>query len=255
VRRDSDRFTVVWDSIDPFNPGYPHLWVKIEHLGRYLFARQLIESEHRASVIDIGCGSGYGSRILAERASRVVAVDENTDDFPAQNPGDTIQLIQYEFGSAELSELLAGEHFDAAICFELLEHVNDPESVLQSIRAMLHPGGTLLLSVPNSINEHVDEQSLLTNSLHKRAFSISSICGLLESTGFAVRHVLGQPLTADLHRNESRLIRRKQTDGRIGDEPALHSEATLRRLALVAGYPEQRDVERSYSIVLVADRS
>jgi SAM-dependent methyltransferase len=252
------RFTEQWDALDPFDPTYPHLWIKVEHLGRYLFAANFLRRENARRVADIGCGTGYGSIELANAGMHVIAIDNSMSmQSGARHSGEVggVEFIAASLGTGELDDHVIAESLDAVVCFETLEHLVDPARSLQEIVRLLKPEGTLILSVPNSVYEATDDDGLLTNSYHRRVFSISSITDLVQSSGFRVSDVLGQPLATDIGRREAGLIKRKQTDGRIGDELSLHSEGILRRLALLIGYPEQRDVERSYSIILIATKS
>jgi SAM-dependent methyltransferase len=260
VRTDDQRFTVQWDAVDPFDPNYPHLWIKVEHLARYLFAVDYLRRLGAASVADFGCGTGYGSVELANAGFNVIAIDESNDELTTSHllselPAQAPRVVQASLGTGQFAQDTSIDRVDAAVCFETLEHIVDPELALTEIRDLLNSAGVLILSVPNSVFERPDRENLLTNSLHRRVFSISSIIELVDVAGFTVDEVLGQPLAAGINQNETRLIKRKQTDGRIGDEPALHSPAMIRRLAMAIGYPEQRDIERSYSIILVARKS
>ncbi len=254
---DESRFTEQWDALDPFDPDYPHLWVKVEHLGRYLFAREYLRDRRVETVADVGCGTGYGARELASIAARVIAVDANDEPLRHARELYATDNIEYRVASADdesLSSIADPGSLDAVVCFETLEHLTDPFGALGCLSGLIRPSGYLILSVPNGTHERVDNVGLLTNTHHRRMFSISGITELVRTAGFGVIEVLGQPLAAEINRSETRLIRRKQTDRRIGDEPALHQAATIRQLAMVTGYPEQRDVEWSYSVTVVARR-
>jgi SAM-dependent methyltransferase len=258
VSDDDRRFTLQWDAVDPFDPEYPHLWIKVEHLGRYLFASNYLCQIGVTRVADIGCGFGYGSAELTNSVGCVVGVDFDADlisSSTSRNTNESLIFRHAEIGTGTVHQVSEGVPFEAAVCFETLEHLKDPAGALDELRAILHPGGTLILSVPNSVSERTDPVGLMSNRFHHRMFSISSITGLLTGAGFTVREILGQPIAFEINQNETRLIRRQQTTGRIGDEPAFHQPKTIRRLALAIGYPEPRDVERSYSIIAVATRN
>jgi 2-polyprenyl-3-methyl-5-hydroxy-6-metoxy-1,4-benzoquinol methylase len=257
LAENSERFTEQWNAVDPFDPDYPHLWVKAEHLGRYLFAANYLAEQGVSHVADAGCGTGYGSAELAKIADRVTSLDSDPRSLDAtrsRTSSGSIETVQSDLTRASLQENLPGIKFDGIVCFETLEHVIDPGSTLAAFHALLSRDGTLIISVPNGVAEGVDRVGLLTNPFHRRVYSISSITELVQASGFDVIEVLGQPIAAEISRNETRLIRRKQVDGRIGDEPSLHAPETVRRLALSTAYPEPRDVERSYSIIIVARR-
>lgn len=251
------RFTQQWDAVDPFDLGYPHLWIKVEHLGRYLFAASYLETIKARRVADIGCGTGYGSATIARAASEVTGVDAVTPEEPRQathSEGGVLWFRQLQIGVDPLASVFQPESLDSIVCFETLEHLVDPEAALVEFRDATRPGGTLILSVPNSVAERTGTSGLMSNPFHRRMFSISSISEILFASGWNVSEVLGQPLASEINRNETRLIKRRQTDARIGDESAFHEPATVRRLAMTIGYPEPRDVERSYSLILIAQR-
>jgi SAM-dependent methyltransferase len=252
------RFTQQWDAVDPFDPEYPHLWIKVEHLGRYLFAARYLSAAGASRIADIGAGTGYGSAELAGIAETVIGVDSVLNEAQRTNAARLPTVLSFEqvtVGDGRLSDRFGSCSFDAVVTFETLEHLIDPGEALRELHSISRPGGTLLLSVPNSVAERTQGTGVMSNPHHRRMFSISSICELTASAGWTVKELLGQPLASEINRNETRLIRRRQTDGRIGDEPAFHSSETIRRLALSIGYPEPRDIERSYSIILIAERN
>jgi SAM-dependent methyltransferase len=117
-----------------------------EHRGRYLWAAQLAEGRE---VLDAGCGTGYGTEILAiAGAQRAVGVDISQDAIEA--------ACSYSSGSA--SEFLLGNlhelpfedgTFDLAVCFEAIEHVEDQQLAIGELRRVLGPTGLLAISSPN----------------------------------------------------------------------------------------------------------
>ena len=94
--------------------------ISYEHWHRYLFAARLVAGK---AVLDVACGEGYGSRLLAETAASVVGVDvdpaavrDAAASYPAWN-------LTFLCGPAELIPV-EGEHvFDVIVSFETLEHL------------------------------------------------------------------------------------------------------------------------------------
>lgn len=117
-----------------------------EHLGRYLWAAQLVRD---AKVLDAGCGTGYGSKLLlAGEPASLVAVDISADAVTQaeQLLGDTGARVQP--GDLRRLPFEDGE-FDLVVCFEVIEHVSEPESILDELRRVIAPSGVLCVSTPN----------------------------------------------------------------------------------------------------------
>ena len=118
--------------------------LEAEHLARYRWAGALVEGKR---VLDAGCGTGYGSELLARQgAAEVVGVDVDAEVIDAASRSDQ----RATFAVADLRELPAdlGE-FDVVVCFEVLEHIREPEVALDSLAGVLRPGGILAVSSPN----------------------------------------------------------------------------------------------------------
>lgn len=129
-----------------FEPTFMHgSIIEAEHLARYVWAAQFARGRR---VLDAACGMAYGSRILAEAgASEVVGVDLDPEVIAevsaAAPPGASFEV-------ADLRQLPFGEdQFDLVVSFETIEHVPDPEVVLDEFRRVLRPDGLLVLSTPN----------------------------------------------------------------------------------------------------------
>lgn len=228
--------------------------MKIEHLGRYLFARDHLRRHEPRAVADVGCGIGYGLPELEEVAGRVIGVDGDSRvlEAAARYVGPSARLIRNRLNTEDLAETLGAASLDAIVCFETIEHLLDPDPVLRQFNELLPVDGTFICSVPNAAFEGRDRAGLPKNSYHKRLFTYASLSGLLDRHGFEVLYRLGQPWSNVLFKQETDLVRRKTIDGRLGDELALHSPAMIRRLAHLLAYPTVEDSERSYSIMTVA---
>lgn len=123
----------------------PGRLIEVEHVSRYRWAAQAARDKR---VLDAGCGAAYGSRLLAEGGAReVVGVDIAASvlelvaaDMPAAvelRPGD-LRRLDFE-----------NDTFDVVVCFEVIEHFEDPFPVLDELVRVLASDGVLLISSPN----------------------------------------------------------------------------------------------------------
>ncbi|MEW6247480.1 MAG: class I SAM-dependent methyltransferase [Nitrospirota bacterium] len=120
-----------------------------EHLGRYMFVARLLGPT--ATVLDLGCGSGYGAAYLAEASGRtVIGVDLSAEAISyARNH---CQMHRLSFLRATAPMLpIKSESVDAAIALEVIEHVKDAKAVVCEIRRILKPAGICVVSTPNRL--------------------------------------------------------------------------------------------------------
>jgi SAM-dependent methyltransferase len=117
----------------------------------YWFRRHLAVYEWIArrcaglEVVDMACGEGYGSHVLARHALKVTGVDANPEAH------EHARLKYTRPGVSFVRDLVEGyaEPCDAVVFLQTIEHVQDPKSVLDHFKRMLRPGGTAYVSTPN----------------------------------------------------------------------------------------------------------
>ena len=119
--------------------------VEAEHLARYAWAGALVAGRR---VLDAGCGLGYGAAALARAgADRVVGVDIAEAVVEAAR---ALAGPEIEFQVGDVHALgFPDASFDAVVCFEVIEHVDERDAVLSELKRVLAPGGIALISSPN----------------------------------------------------------------------------------------------------------
>ncbi len=124
--------------------------IYLEHMARYLFASQFVRGK---DVLDIACGSGYGSRMLTESgANRVVGVDisEEAITYCRENYADS--RAEFIVGGVD-SIPLPDQSVDAVVSFETIEHVDAATQgmFLREVERVLKPEGIFVASTPNTV--------------------------------------------------------------------------------------------------------
>lgn len=140
------------------------------------------------TVLDAGCGEGYGAAALADAgAERVVAVDLD----PAVIAHIERTYPRVEAVRAELTDLpLADAAFDLVVSFQVIEHVWDVPAYLASLRRVLTPRGELVLATPNRLT-FTPNSPIPVNPFHVREFDPGELQRELTAAGFRVGAMLG----------------------------------------------------------------
>lgn len=100
----------------------------------------------KGNILDFGCGS-KPYEPLFKNAQSYVGVDIKISGNNHEN-----SKIDFFYDGKNLP--LPSNHFDAVVCFEVIEHVFNIEEVLAEIRRVLKPNGLLLVSIPFAWDEH-----------------------------------------------------------------------------------------------------
>lgn len=101
-------------------------------------------------ILDIGCGGGLLSEPMARLGAQVVGADAAERNIPvARLHAEQMGLeIDYRVTTAE-ALVEAGEHFDAVLNMEVVEHVPDPQAFLDACAALVRPVGLMIISTIN----------------------------------------------------------------------------------------------------------
>lgn len=117
----------------------------------YWYRRHLVVYEWIAAqiagrrVVDLACGEGYGSAVLARTAATVVGVDANPDAFEHARLKYTTDRVSFE---RDMIETWTGD-VDCVVFLQTIEHVQDPDAVLARLRGLIGPQGVAFVSTPN----------------------------------------------------------------------------------------------------------
>jgi 2-polyprenyl-3-methyl-5-hydroxy-6-metoxy-1,4-benzoquinol methylase len=132
-------------ALERFTPGTFGPKTAYEHWSRYLFAQPWVGGRE---VLDYGCGTGFGSRLLAESARDVLAVDRAPGAIAYAQEHHAHPRCRYE-PCDDLPTALPSASRDVVVCFEVIEHLHAQRELIAEFRRILRPNGVLLVSTPD----------------------------------------------------------------------------------------------------------
>jgi SAM-dependent methyltransferase len=117
----------------------------------YWFRRHLAVYEwvaarvHGLRVLDLACGEGYGSDVLARTAASVVGVDANPEAHEHARLRYRRENLRFERGLIESFSAPA----DAVVFLQTIEHLANPGAALEHARSLVGEQGVVFVSTPN----------------------------------------------------------------------------------------------------------
>ena len=178
-----------------------HLMV-LRHLVAYEFAKRTLSGCGR--VLDLGCGEGYGSALLAEAVDEVVGLDVDEAAIAhasAQHASANCRFQRYD------GERLPFEDgaFDAVVSFQVIEHITGDRQYVSAVSRVLKPGGKLILTTPNAANR-LKPGGKPWNRFHVREYRAAELWDLL-AEGFDSVELLGITACPEIHELEMARVR------------------------------------------------
>lgn len=141
------------------------------HINRYIWASMAVRDR---DVLDIACGCGYGSALLAETAHQVTGVDVNNIAF--QYAQKYFIDSNITFSCQNLNDLQLGENYDVITSFETIEHICDEQLYMDKIKQHLKRDGTFFVSTPLAPQ---DGQSII-NQWHVNEYTEQRFLALMQ---------------------------------------------------------------------------
>ncbi len=243
---------------DPFDGLKQNFWMKLEHCGRYLWAGEQLRDKGIGKVADLACANGYGSQILADYVPEVIGADRNLEYLTHardENKNSKVLFHALDFDetpwSAEVISLFTD--IEAIVCFETLEHLSRPKSVLKEYFHLLPKGGTLLLSIPNAKYESFNANGENRDPYHLNVFEYDEIQTMLRDSGFSINGIYGQDIC---NRIMNRISEWKSQTGKKLDQSGWYGDRNqIKIMSRFLGWPDEINVEFSYSFIFSCTRN
>lgn len=120
----------------------------------------------KPKVCDVGCGLGIGANIMSQEATYVLGVDkleENvnwaTQMFTRQK-NSIYWSPQVDFMVVDVqSEVREFMKFDVVTCIEIIEHLKNPQDLINFVKGLMHNNSVAFFSTPNRDSEHINNNT------------------------------------------------------------------------------------------------
>lgn len=119
------------------------------HKARYRWAVGQLKNT-KGTIIDIACGAGYGSQMLAEGSRcQVIGIDSSAEAIAGASAVYSAPNLSFRLGDAQRLEDIESGTVSAIVSFETIEHLSRPQLFLAEAARVLCKEGILLISTPN----------------------------------------------------------------------------------------------------------
>lgn len=223
---------VNYEYVNPFDEKYDYL-MRIEHLGRYFFASDILKN--CSKVLDVACADGYGTKILSQNVVNVVGVDRSEKYLNIAKTKYNNDNIKYE--CIDLDSDTINDLYDGIVCFETLEHLKYPDTFLKNLYDILDFNGIMILSIPNSEYEII-ESNQNKDSFHLHVFTYDEIVNKLQNLGFYINSVYGQSYI-------NKIVNKEIEEYKLTD--VINDARTI-------AYPNDDDIKKTYSYIFTLSK-
>jgi ubiquinone/menaquinone biosynthesis C-methylase UbiE len=125
------------------------------------------------NLLEVGCGEGYGTNMFSKKVKHVTGLDLNAqavEHARSRYGSDNCSFTSYDGTRFPFNT----ESFDAAVSFQVIEHVDDDAMFVAEISRVLKRGSMLLMTTPNRLLR-LDPGQKPWNRYHKREYSPESL--------------------------------------------------------------------------------
>lgn len=153
----------------------------------------IFEHQTKLRILDIGCGNGSLSNLIAHQGYEVVGIEESESGVELANQNfPNCRFIQGTIYNLPYAEL--GDKFDIVITAEVIEHLFYPKELVRNVKQCLKPNGRLILTTPYhgylknlmlAVSGKMDNHlTTLWDGGHIKFFSVATMNELLKSENY-----------------------------------------------------------------------
>lgn len=175
------------------------------------YAKRITEMTQGGTALELGLGHGLTTSIFCKHFKRLCVIEGSSSiikRYKEINPTNNAEIVHSYFEKFETDE-----YFDSLIMGFVLEHVNNPATILHKYKKYLTATGTVFISVPNaeSLNRRIGLKAGILDDIkelsdadralgHQRYFTIDSLHNLLAECNYKILReegILLKPFSTD----------------------------------------------------------
>jgi 2-polyprenyl-3-methyl-5-hydroxy-6-metoxy-1,4-benzoquinol methylase len=145
---------------------------------------RLLELEAGMSLCELGCGSGWMTRLAARHGVEATGYDISPRMIEIAREQALAESVDARFEVADMETLDLGRSFDACLLYDALHHSPRADLVLQSAHRALRSGGRLVLAEPNWAHRFRGRETAGRFGTTELGYTPRSLKRMLRSTGF-----------------------------------------------------------------------
>jgi len=165
-------------------------YTRREHLSRYEYVLEYINTDK--TVLDIGCGMGYGSYLLASKAKKVKGIDISKEAIEYARR--TYKRNNLDFYLLDIQNIKKFQNrFDVVVAFEVIEHLKKENQVrfINHIYEILRRRGILFISTPNKFFSLSTQRFYGKNPYHLKELNYKEFKRIIQRQ-FEIKKISGQ---------------------------------------------------------------
>ncbi len=149
------------------------------------YVLQLLDLHAGSSLVELGCGSGWMTRLAARHGVHAEGYDISPEMIEIARAEAEREGLDARFEAGDYEQLDLGRRFDAGLLYDALHHSGRPELVLAAAQRALKPGGRLLLAEPNWKQRFQGRGASAEYGTTELGYSSRRLKRLLGNEGFA----------------------------------------------------------------------
>lgn len=172
--------------------------IRTDHINRYKFAAEVLKDHQPKFILDLACGIGYGSALLASSLDNAEVCGVDIDKGAIAYANQFYRRKNNKFILADARAIsIENNSIDAIVSFETIEHIDFDEELISKFYNLLSLNGVLIISTPNQDVMPYDANKF---KFHVKHYKVSEIKSLVEKAGFYIKDYYQQkdPIGGDV---------------------------------------------------------